>query len=249
MAQFSDITNKNGLIQLFEFWTRQPDGTVSGDTTKLKIATTRLNAAFENILPLLLAFNDQVRWDDLNNTDAPIGYTNIVANQHDYKITVDDNSYDILNITHVRILPSATATQYVELERMTADDPDVAEVLDPSSTRTGTPSRFLELGNTIYFDALPSYSATNGLALFFGRQQQYFVSTDTTKEPGIPLPFHELLALQAALDWNVVNRTTDAELIRELRGMIQRKTESLKDFTDLRHPTNVRMTMKRTNTR
>ena len=130
MAQFSDTTNKNGLIQIFEFWTRQPDGTVSG--TLLKQVTARINSAFERIMPILLAYNDQIRWDDPNHTDAPIGRVNLVASQNDYKITEDDNSLDILNITHVRILPTATATAYTELSRITSDDSNIAEILSQS---------------------------------------------------------------------------------------------------------------------
>lgn len=247
MAQFSDTTNKNGLIQIYEFWTRQPDGTVTG--TALKQATTRINAAFESIMPLLLAYNDQIRWDDLNHTDAPIGRVNLVANQNDYKITVDDNSLDILNITHVRILQSSTDTSYSDLERIKADDPRVPAILSPDTSITGVPSGFVELGNRVYLDILPSYSATNGIEIFFGREQSYFVSTDTIKEPGIPKPFHELLALQAALDWNEVNRTDDGNLISTLREKIKQKKAELKNFIDLRNPTSVKMTMKGVNHR
>lgn len=244
MAQFSDTSNKNGLIQIFEFWTRQPDGTVSNSTTLLKQATMLINSAFENIIPLLLAFNDQIRWDDTNNTDAPVGRINLVANQNDYKITADDNSLDILNITHVRILTSATATRYVELERVTSDDPDVAEIISPTTAITGTPNRFLELGNTLYLDILPTYSATLGIEIFFGRQQVYFVSTDTIAKPGIPLPFHELLALYAAESWNMVNRSSDGNLLTLLQGRIAQKVKDLKSFIDLRNPSRSIMTPK-----
>ena len=235
MAQFSDTTNKNGLIQIFEFWTRQPDGTVSG--TLLKQVTARINSAFERIMPILLAYNDQIRWDDPNHTDAPIGRVNLVASQNDYKITEDDNSLDILNITHVRILPTATATAYTELSRITSDDSNIAEILSQSSGQTGVPTGFVELGNIIYLDILPSYSATAGIEIFFGREQSYFISTDTTKEPGIPKPFHELLALYAALDWNMVNRTDDGNLISMISQRIAKLEGDLKTFINLRNPT------------
>lgn len=235
MAQFNDTSGKTGLIQMCEWWCRLSDGTITG--TLLKQFTVRINSAFEKLIPLLLAFNDEIRWDDINNTDAPIGYVNLVANQNDYKITVDADSYEILNITHVRILASATGTQYYELNRLTADDPRITSVLSPSTIQTGVPTYFVELGNTIYFDVLPTYSATNGIEIFFGRQQQYFVSTDTTKKPGIPLPFHELLALYASLDWVMVNRTDDTNLITLLQQQISKRENDLKSFIALRHPT------------
>ena len=240
--QFSDTVNKTGLIQSCEFWTRQGDGTITG--TLLKQFTTRINSAFEKIIPLLLAYNNQIRWDDINNTDAPIGYVNLVANQNDYKITVDANSYDILTILKVRIHQSSSATPYIELKRVTSDDPDAGEILDPSVGASGVPWRFMELGNTIYLDPKPTYACTNGLEIFFGRQQQYFVSTDTTKKPGIPLPFHELLALYASLDWIMVNRTDDTNLITLLQGQINQKVNDLKSFINLRNPSRAKMTMK-----
>lgn len=240
--QFSDTANKTGLIQSCEFWTRQPDGTITG--TLLKQFTTRINAAFEKIIPLLLAFNNQIRWDDINNTDAPIGYTNIVSGQNDYKITTDANSYDILTINKVRIHQSATATPYIELLRVTSDDPWTGEILDPSVGASGIPYRFLELGNTIYLDPKPTYNSTNGIEIFFGRQQQYFVSTDTIKKPGIPLPFHELLALYASLDWIMVNRTDDTNLITLLTAQIIKLENNLKSFINLRNPSRAKITMK-----
>lgn len=242
--QYNDTSTKTGLLQAFEFWTRQSDGSVTGDATQKAIATVRLNAAFEKIMPLLLAFNDQVRWDDLNHTDAPIGYVNIVANQNDYKITEDDNSLDILNITKVRIKTSSSATAYTELERISADDPRVAEILSPDTTITGTPSSFLEMGNTLYLDILPSYAATSGIELFFGREQYYFTTSDTTKEPGIPKPFHELLALYAAFDWNIVNRTADTSLLTVLRERIEKTVKDLDMFIRLRYPTRAILTPK-----
>lgn len=245
--QFSDTTTKNGLIQECERWCRLGDAGISGNSTLLAEFTSRINSAFERILPTLLAYNDQIRWDDLNHTDAPIGYVNLVSGQNDYKIMVDDNSLDILNITHVRILTSATGTVYRELKRIDANDPMVASYLSPASTDTGIPSGFVELGNVIYFDVLPDYSATSGIELFFGRQQSYFLTSDTTKEPGIPLPFHRLLALIASLEWNEVNRSSETNLLTILTREIEKQEKKLDTFINLRYPSRKKLTPKLTN--
>lgn len=240
--QFSDTSTKSGLIQECERWCRFPDAGISGDATTLAEFTTRINSAFERLIPSLLAFNDQVRWDDLNHTDAPIGYVNLASGQNDYKITTDDNSLDILNVTKVRILTSATATTYKELTRINANDPQVADIMSPATGDTGTPSGFLEIGNVIYLDILPDYSATNGIEIFFGRQQSYFATSDTTKEPGFPLPFHRLLALIASLEWNQVNRSNDTNLLTILSKEIERQEKKLDMFINLRHPSKRKMT-------
>lgn len=240
--QFNDTTNKNGLIQVFERLTRMPDGTVAG--TLLKQVTAQINEAFEDILPFLLAFNDQIRWDDTNHTDAPIGYVNIVSGQADYKITQDDNSLDILNMVGVRILQSTTATEYVALERMLPDDERAADAMSPNPSITGVPTHFLEMNNTLYFYPEPNYAKTSGIELFFQRQQDYFESTDTTQTPGIPKPFHKLLVIIAALEWTLVNRSKDGNLITRLEDMRDKKIKDLKTMIALRNPSKVRMTMK-----
>jgi len=246
MAQLSDTTNQSGLVQQVEKWTRREYGSSGND---LREIINSLNIAFDRIMPLLLAYSDQLRWDDLNHTDAPIGTTNLVANQNDYKITVDDNSLDILNLVAVRIYPSSSATVYSELKRITLDDARVPEIMSPNSAVTGVPSGFLEVGNILYLDVLPSYSATSGIQLFFQRQQSYFTVTgtsgDDTKEPGIPLPFHELIALYAALDWNSINRTEDTNLLSLIQARINRREKELTEFIHLRHPSKAVMRPRR----
>lgn len=235
---FSDTTNKNGIIQRIEFWTGMNDGGISGAPTLLKQFTGMVNTAFDRVLPQLLALQgDLLRFDDTNHSDKPVGRVNIVSGQGDYKITQDDNSLNILNITNVRILGSSSATQYSELERMTLDDPDVPDVVSSVNSRPGTPTKFLETNNTVYLFPRPDYDATNGLQIFFERDPSYFASTDTTKEPGFPKPFHELLALYPALDWNQVNNANNQALIRNTQLQIEKYEKGLKELVEKRNPT------------
>ena len=236
---FSDTTAKDGLIQSFEFWTRMPDGTVTG--TFLKQITGRINAAFDMLMPRLLSYSDQIRWDDVNHTDQPIGTTNLVSGQADYKITEDENSLDILNLIAVRIYDSASGTEYKKIERMLPDDERVLDALSPNPSITGIPTHFLESGNKYFLYPEPNYAATNGIQLFFEREQSYFISTDTTKEPGIPKPFHELLVLYPALDWSIIYRSKEAALITRIEARIAKKEGELDDMISLRNPTRSRM--------
>lgn len=238
--QFSNTTTKDGLIQRFEYWTRQPDGTVTG--TLLLQVTASINNAFDMLMPFLLSYSRFIRWDDTNNTDRPIGRFNIVSGQPDYTIAEDDNSLDILNVTRARILNSATATQRQELQQMFINDPRATEAMSPNPTPTGVPTHFLEQGNSLFLYPKPNYAATEGVEIFFERQQSYFVSTDTTKEPGFPRPFHELLALYAAHDWIIINRPDDAATITRIEARIGQKQQDMTDMISKRNPTRTRMT-------
>lgn len=238
---FNDTTNKAGLIQTVEFWTRLEDGAISGDATLLKQITARINSGFDSIMPLLLSYTDYIRWDDFNHTDRPIGTFNMVSGQSDYTIAEDDNSLDILNIMNVRAVQSSTGTEYRTLSRMLINDDRAVDAMSPNPSVSGAPTHFLEVGNTIFLYPEPNFSATNGIKIFFEREQSYFASTDTTKEPGIPKPFHELLALYAALDWNAVHRATDQGLMNEIRTRIAKKERELSDLISMRNPTKGRL--------
>lgn len=241
--QFSDTTTKNALIQKCEFYTGLGDAGISGDSTKLKQFTSLINDGFDNLMPMLLSWGSHLKWDDKNQTDFPIGTFNIVSGQNDYTITQDANSLDILNITNVQILPNATATQYMDVDEITLDDPRAVWAMAPSSTDVGTPAVYLKRGNTIHFYPKPNYNATAGAKIFFEREQSYFVSTDTTKTAGFPKTFHILLALYASLEWLLVNKPANTLIITRLEGKIARKEKEFRDAIKANFPSHEKLQM------
>lgn len=243
--QFSDTTNKNGILQTIERWTNLTDGAITGDTTLIKTMTASVNDAFNTIMPLLLSWSNYLKWDDTTNTDQPIGTFDIVSGQPDYTLTQDGNSLDILNITGVRILQSATGTFYYDLKEMDSGDQWAQEAMSPNSTITGIPNRYLKRGNTIYLFPKPNYSSTAGAKIYFERQPNYFVSTDTTKEPGIPGVFHILLALYPAYEYVLTNKSDQTNLITRLEARIAKEERALKNAIDGRNPHRYQITTER----
>ena len=238
---YSDTTNKNGIIQTIEFYTNKGDAGISGDATLLKVITSRVNDAFDRIMPLLLSYSDKIRWDDTNHTDLPFGTFNIVSGQSDYSLGEDDNSLDILNVTDVRILQSASGTDYKTLQRLTMDDERAIEAMSPNSGETGIPTHFLESNGTLFLFPQPNYASTNGVKIFFEREQSYFTSADTTKEPGIPKPFHRLLPMYAALDWLLVNKPDNGAVIVRIEADIQKTEKNLFDLISAKNPIRIRL--------
>lgn len=239
--QFNDTTNKNGMIQRFEWWTRLPDGTVTG--TLLKQVTAAINDGFDVIVPLLLSNTDFLRWDDTNHTDRPIATVDIVSGQGDYTIAEDDNSLDILNMTRVRILQNAAGTEYQDLIKMLVNDRRAVDAMSPNPSVSGIPTHYLEQGNTLYFYPKFNYAADDGIKLFFEREPSYFADDDTTKEPGFPSTFHILPVLYAALDWVLINRSKDAATITRIEARILKIEQALTDMISLRNPTKGRMSV------
>lgn len=242
---YSDVSNKNGIIQDIEFWTNLGDGVISGNATLLKVITSRVNESFNRIMPLVLAFSNFLSWDDQNNTDEPVGTFNIVSGQSDYTIAADANGLSIFNITNVRILTSATGTFYYELEEMTMDDPRAITAMSPNPTDIGVPVAYLKRGNTLFFWPQPNYAATAGAKIYFQRDPAYFTSADTTKVPGVPKPFHGLFSLYVSHDWLLVNKPDNTVLITRVETEIARREKDLRDAIKVRFPSRKNITSSR----
>lgn len=239
---FSATTTKDGLIQDCEFWTNLGDTGISGDATLLKVFTSRLNQSFDRLMPKLLPFLKFLGWDDTNTTGTPTKSANIVSGTGSYQTLIDSNSLDVLVITDVAILQSSSATNYAKLERITLDDDRAALIISPNTSNSGIPSAYVVMNKTVYFDVIPNYSATNGIKVFFSREQSRFVSTDTTKEPGFPVPFHNLLSLYASYDWLLVNKPDNTALLTRLEAEISRREGELEDWVRAQSPARSRMT-------
>ena len=238
---FSDTSAKKGILQRIEQLTGLGDGGITNNATLLKVMTAVVNDAFDEIMPLLLSYSDRIRFDDINHSDLPIGTVNIVSGQADYSVTVDDNSLDILNITDVRIKQSSSATDFATLDRLYQGDELALEAMSPNPSVSGVPTHWLESNNVIFLYPEPNYSSTNGLKLFFEREQSYFVSTDTTKEPGIPKLFHGLLPIIASHEWLFVNKPSNTAVITRLETKITQRKKELFDLISARNPTKSRI--------
>jgi hypothetical protein len=242
--QFSNTTDKNGILQDCEFWTGLGDGGITNKTTLKAQFTSRVNQGFDRLTPFLYSWTTHLKWDDTNATDLPIATFDLATSTADYKIAEDDNSLDILNITAVQVLPSATATQYVDVEVIALDDPRAVGCLSPMTGISGPANYVLVRGNTLHFPQTPGYNATNGCRIFFEREQSYFTASDTTKEPGIPKPFHGLLPLYASYDWLLVNKPANGELITRIEAQIAKREAGLRSAINGRFPSRVIMTPK-----
>lgn len=234
--QFSDTTNQTGLIQECEFWTNLGIAGISGDTNLLAQFTSRLNRAYERILPVIFTHDQNLRWDDTNHTTHPIGVTNLVSGQGDYTYTADTTGNSVLNITKILVYDTATDTTYRELKRALPESPIYEYALSPDPTDVGVPTHYVERGSSFFLWPQPNYAATNGIKVFFERSPDYFTTADTTQTPGIPEPFHGLLPLYASHDWITVHKPDNTALITRLEAQISKMEKDLHDFILKRFP-------------
>lgn len=187
-----------GLVQFFEKEIGANYGDVSGNADRLAEFTSRCNSALDDYLLLWAKSAGTFQGDDINHTSYPIETGNIVASQRDYQFDADASGNKIKDIQKVLILTSATATQYVEIEPVDELTYGLSGIL--LNTTTGLPYQYGKLGNGIFLDPVPSYSATNGIKIIVNREGSYFTTSDTTKKPGVPA-FHEYFYLKPAFEY------------------------------------------------
>jgi hypothetical protein len=189
---FSDTTDRDGIVELLEDLTATQSA--SGGSYPLKVKTRDINNALDDYFVMAISASGTWQVDDTNHTKYPIMTTNLVSSQQDYSFTVDEQSNQVLDIYRVECKDSNGNWQLLKAY----DENEEETALSEQATETGTPTRYSKTANGIFLDKIPSYNSTNGLKIYFARTGSYFVSTDTTKEPGIPNVFHRYLAWKPA---------------------------------------------------
>ena len=211
--QFNDTTNRTGLIQECEFWTNLGVGGISGDSVQLAEFTRLINnAGYDEVLPIVLSNDAKWQWDDPNHTDHPIATTDIVLGQPDYSFVADEHENSILEIDELFAKdPTGVWHKLHAVDSKT--DSHTERIFAQNTTNIGTPKRYDKLGTAIWLDPVPNYEMTGGIRAVFKRSPVYFTDADTTKTPGIPQPFHRLLAMIPSRDWVAVHKPENTTLL------------------------------------
>lgn len=226
--QFSDTSNKKGILQKIERMCKLGDAGITGNTQKLKDFTADVNLAMDKAWAIIFKSSGRWQFDDSNHTDYPIITTNLVDGQRDYAFTADENSNLILDIYKVMIKNEAGV--YFELQPVDQQsDEDMASFYDGVNTE-GVPSRYDITGNGIFLDCIPSYNSTNGLKIFINREGSYFTTGDTTKKPGFAGLFHEYLALEASYDYACANNLQNKNDLKQ--DLIEMESAMKKYYRD-----------------
>lgn len=220
--QFSDTTNKNGIIQLIESLCKLDDGDITNDSTLLKVITAFVNQGYSEMVEGMMEVDKHWKWDDFNYSDYPESPITMVASQRDYSLPVaiaSANAATLLRINRVWVLDQYGKRH--ELTKMKESD-------DFDYTNTGLPTRYRLHGKSIFLDLRPSAAATtltNGLLIQYQRIYDAFTSADTTQQPGFKETYHDLLALYAAYRYLA---GTDPDLSKDYYAQFLARLEKLK---------------------
>ena len=246
---FSDTTNFKGLVQFYERELGFARGDVSGNTNRLKEFTADCNLAFDDFISIAIPASGMWEFDDSNQTDYPIIKTPIVSGRRDYTFITDEGGNLILDIYKVAIYTSDAATTYTEIYPIDEINEEYGSILLEDTT-TGTPYRYGKLANGIFFDPIPGYTIASGLKMYINREPSYFISTDTTKKPGVPGNLHKYFYLKPAAEYARRNNLANQDrLMAEVLKMEDKNGTIEKHFAFRSRDERKQLTMKRINFR
>ena len=198
---YSDVTNKDGIIQRIEQELGLGDAYISGNTQRLKEWTGSINLALDKAFHIIFKADGRWQFDDSNHTTYPILTGNLVDGQRDYSFTADSDSNLILNIQRVFVRTSTT-TPYFEIypvDVQTAPETEISSFVDGLNTE-GTPYNYDKTATGIFIDPIPKANVTAGIKLYVSREGSYFlgdgVAGSNAKVAGFAGLYHEYLVLE-----------------------------------------------------
>lgn len=227
--EYSNVTNKNGLLQDCEFFTNLGDAGITGDALLKAQFTSRLNNWYQTAVTLIIDANDGFDFDDPNHTDYPILTTPFVAGQRDYTIPLSEK---VLKLKRMDV--TFNGNDYYKAEPF-----DINESGLGFGNDTITDGRFSKTEpmydpqyNSYFVYPLASQADVDSgaeMIVQWVREVIEFVVGDTTQEPGIDEPFHRFLSIGASYDWLLVNKPEQTALITRLESMIADYRERIKE--------------------
>lgn len=166
------------------------------DTTAFPTATRLIyaNAGQAEVAQDIIGADGTWSWDDLNNTDLPIGKADLVAGQQDYEF-----ADEVLMIEGISVLDANG--DYKKLKPIDKNniDTDPTEYLKTN----GLPQYYDKIGRSVFLYPAPasgSVTTTNGIKVYFRRKTKDITSFDSTS-PGFVSTEHMILPYKIALPY------------------------------------------------
>lgn len=214
--QFSDTTNKSGMLQRIEMTLGFPDGRITSDTTQLAYFTTLVNESYYDVVSNILSSQDTWDFDDSNLTDFPVATTPLVASQRMYTLPTD---YTVLKLKRVDV--SYDGSTYYQSTAADSAEFDFGLGTDSKEDNNFTktaPVHDMKY-NTIWLYPMAEaadVAAGAKVRVEWSRTVNEFTTADTTQEPGFDRPWHELVPLGASAKYAAMKNMENAKNLKVL---------------------------------
>lgn len=200
--QFSDPTNKNGLIQLIEKTFHFGDAKISGNAAELSYWTTLINNWLSIVNIWIHKVDNEWTYDDFNNGDFPVEVFDFTDNAQNHGIATNGEK-DGLAIIKVEAYDVASAAWY-DLDLMLQKD--MGDNFWGAAADADKPTKYMLSGGSLITDVPVDTAKSTQYRLTYDQQASLFATDATTKEPGFSKDFHMILVYGPGMDWAGVNR-------------------------------------------
>lgn len=163
-----------------------------------------VNSEIIAIHTMIMAMRGPLEFDDPNSTGYTIEDLAITAGTDTYDIQTDEHSDNIYTV-HKVIFGGKDIPRLVFTEGN-----QEAELNNTDEARI--PSGYFDLGKAIKFTEVPSVSGT--ARIYYDREHHNIETGDTSLEPGIPRPYHQLLCYRVGYNYAVDKGLPNLDLIR-----------------------------------
>jgi hypothetical protein len=197
---YNDTANLLGIIQDVEGKCDFADGYISGDTPKLKTFTRYSVEVMADLWHTCWTASNKWKYDDRNNTNLPQSTTELTSGVYKYALPSE-----ALTISRIELMNQDG--EYYRIEPM-----DFENSRAEDNSVSGQPIKYRMVNGTIILNCAPSYTQANGFKVYFDRGAVSFVYNDTTKEPGIPSPYHYLVPTGMAIKWLTIKQPNSPTL-------------------------------------
>lgn len=215
---YSDTTDRTGMIQALEDDTSTQD--VSSYSTAVK--TVRLNSAFDDYQKMVVRVAGTWQADDTNHTKYPNMTFDLTSGQKDYTFENDEQGNQIQDIYRVEVKTSSGSWKVLKY----VNEMNYTDAISQIDGQSGEPDEYYLTANGVFLVVAPNYTQADGIRMFFTRSPNYFLASDTTKEPGIPHGHERYLIAKAAYWYWLPKDTTRAQLFW---NEVMKVEENIKD--------------------
>lgn len=200
------MANYTGIVQLLEDWT----STQGSASTNYPLAkkTRDINLAFDDYQNMVKRVAGTWQADDTNHTKYPNMTFELTSGQKDYTFTEDEQGNQVQDIYRVEVKRADGSWKVLKY----VNEMDKEEAISTIDTQTGEPEEYYLTANGVFLITASNYTQANGIRMFFTRSPNYFLTSDTTKEPGIPNGHHRYLALKPAYWFWMPKDSTKAQV-------------------------------------
>ena len=234
-------TEKNGILQACERYTRLGDATITGTASYLAEFTNYCNEVNREIWTIIFRNYGGWQYEDSNQTDLPAASSTLTSGQTSYALPSGS-----LTVRGIEVQDSSgkwTALQPITEEQIRngfAIGSTSGQIGSGTNgamgaflTTSGTPQYFELVGQTVRIYPAASWTQASSFKVFYDRGSVDFLTTDITpgtKQPGFASEFHDLIPLGACCIWYESNSPEDLTY-QSLRGRYERKKLELEQFT------------------